>query len=63
MKPLDMTPIIKRYSGYFVALNDDRTRVLGKGHTPEEALEEAKENGAENPILTRIPEENRSYLL
>ena len=63
MKPLDMTPIIKRYPGCFVALSDDRTEVLGKGATPEEALKEAKENGAENPILTRIPEENRSYLL
>jgi hypothetical protein len=63
MKALDMTPIIKKYAGYFVALNDDRTKVLGKGHTPEEALKEAKANGAESPILAKIPEDNRSYLL
>ena len=42
MKALDMTPIIKKYSGYFVALSYDRKKVSGKGHTPEEALEEAK---------------------
>ena len=63
MKPLDMTPIIRKYAGYFVALDRDRKQVLGKGHRPEEALREARENGEDNPILTRIPEDNRSYLL
>jgi len=36
-----MTTIIKKYQGYFVALSYDRKKVLGKGHTPEEALKEA----------------------
>lgn len=63
MKPLDMSPIIRRYAGCFVALDKDRRTVLGKGHTAEEALQEARQNGFEKPILTRIPEDNRSYLL
>jgi hypothetical protein len=63
MKAIDMTPIIRKYPGYFVALSLDRKKVLGKGHSPEEALEEAEEKGFKDPILTRIPEENRSYLL
>jgi len=63
MKAIDMTPIIKKFPGYFVALSYDRKRVLGKGHTPEEALKEAKRKGYKDPILTRIPYENRSYLL
>lgn len=63
MKVIDMTPIIKRYPGYFVALSYDRKRVLGKGHSPEEALNEAKKKGFNDPVLTKIPEENRSYLL
>ena len=63
MKVMDMTPIIKKYPGYFVALSYNRKKVLGKGHTAEEALEEAKDKGIKDPILTRIPEENRSYLL
>lgn len=63
MKPIDMTPVIKKYPGYFVALSHDRKRVVGKGHTPEEALKEAKKKGAEDPVLTKIPEDNRSYLL
>ena len=63
MKAIDMTPIIRKYPGYFVALSLDRKKVLGKGHSPEEALEEAEGKGFRDPILTRIPEENRSYLL
>jgi hypothetical protein len=63
MKAIDMTHIIKKFPGYFVALSYDRKKVLGKGHTPEEALQEAKRKGYKNPILTRIPYENRSYLL
>ena len=60
---MDMTPIIKKYPGYFVALSYDRKKVVGKGHTPEEALKEAKRKRCKDPILTRIPHENRSYLL
>lgn len=63
MKAIDMTPIIKKYAGYFVALSYDRKKVLGKGHTPEEAIEEAKKKGYKEPILTKIPHENRNYLL
>ncbi|MGZ3590679.1 MAG: DUF5678 domain-containing protein [Thermodesulfobacteriota bacterium] len=63
MKAIDMTPIMKKYPGYFVALSYDRKKVLGKGRTPEEALKEANKKGYKDPILTRIPYENRSYLL
>jgi hypothetical protein len=63
MKAVDMTPIIRKYPGYFVALSYDRKKVLGKGHTPEEALREAEKKGYKDPLLTRIPYENRSYLL
>ena len=63
MKAIDMTPIIKKYPGYFVALSYDRKKVLGKGRTPEEALKEANRKGYKDPLLTRIPCENRSYLL
>jgi len=63
MKAIDMTPIIKKYQGCFVALSYDRKKVLGKGYTPEEALKEANEKGYKDPILTKIPNENRSYLL
>jgi hypothetical protein len=63
MKVLDMTPIIRRYPGLFVALSRDRRKVLGKGADALTALREARRRGVKDPVLTRIPEENRSYLL
>jgi hypothetical protein len=63
MKAIDMTPIIKKYPGYFVALSHNRKKVLGKGRTPEEALKEANKKGYKDPLLARIPYDNRSYLL
>ncbi len=63
MKAIDVTAIIGKYPGYFVALTYDRKTVLGKGHTAEEALKEAKSKEVNHPILTKIPEENRNYLL
>jgi len=63
MRAIDMTPIIKKYRGYFVALSYDRKKVLGKGYTPDQAIKEAKKKGFKDPIITKIPEENRSYLL
>ena len=63
MKAADMTPVIRKYPGQFVALTRDRKRVVGKGFRPEEALEEAKKNGFKEPILTKIPLENRNYLI
>lgn len=63
MKAIDMTPVIRKYPGYFVALSYDRKKVLGKGHTPDEALKEAARKGFKDPIIIKVPEENRSYLL
>lgn len=60
---IDMTPLYKKYPGYFLALSHDRKKVLGKGHTAEEALKEAEKKGFKEPLLARIPWENRSYLL
>ncbi len=63
MKVLDMTPITRKYPGYFVALSENRKRVLAKGRDPQETLEQARKKGYKNPLLTKIPQENRSYLL
>ena len=63
VKAIDMTHVIRKYPGLFVALSEDRKKVFGKGHSPEEALKEARRKGVDNPVLTKIPEDNRSYLL
>ncbi len=63
MTAIDMTAIVEKYAGLFVALSGDRKTVLGKGNTANEALEEAGKKGHKKPILTRIPEDNKSYIL
>ena len=41
----------------WVALNSERTKVVGKGERLNEALEEARKNKVENPIvITAIPD-------
>jgi hypothetical protein len=61
MKTADMTPIIKKYQGCFVALSNDRKKVLGIGLSPEEALKAARDKGFANPIMAKIPKNNRDY--
>jgi hypothetical protein len=39
----------------WVAFNEDETRLMGQGETIDEALETAKRNGCDDPILWRIP--------
>jgi predicted metal-dependent phosphotriesterase family hydrolase len=63
MKAIDMSPIIKKYRGYFVALSWDRKKVFAKGHTPEEVIKKAKRKGIKEPVIAKIPEDCRSYLL
>jgi hypothetical protein len=63
MKVVDMTPAIRKYHGLFVALSRDRRKVVGSGETPDAALSAARKKGVKQPVLTRIPEDNRSYLL
>lgn len=63
MKALDMSHLTEKYRGYFVALTRDRKKVLVSGHTLREVRQEVKRKGYKNPLFTRIPDENRSYLL
>lgn len=63
MKAIDMSPMIKKHRGYFLALSKDRKKVYGKGHTPEEAINEAERKGIKEPVIAKIPEDCRSYLL
>lgn len=59
---IDWTKIYKKYKGLWVALADDEITVLGAGKTLKEALNTAKKNGYENPILTRMPENLVAYV-
>jgi hypothetical protein len=52
---IDWTPIFEKYKGLWVALKDDEETVVGSGKTLQEALEEASNNGYDEPIVTRMP--------
>lgn len=49
--------IHKQYKGQWIALADDETTVISSGQTAKEALDAAREEGHDDPILTRVPSE------
>lgn len=40
----------------WIALSADESRVVGRGSTFAEAVEEAKRQGEEDPVLLKIPD-------
>ena len=50
MKPKRMINLIK-YSGEWVALSEDETKVMGHNVSLEEAYKEAQKNGEKNPVV------------
>jgi len=54
---IDWTNIYQNYKGRWVALEDDEQTVVGSGESAREAFDQARTNGCEQPILTRMPEE------
>jgi hypothetical protein len=54
---IDWTNIYEQYKGLWVALKEDEQTVVGSGKTLQEALEEASDNGYDEPIVTRMPKD------
>lgn len=59
---IDWTKIYKKYKGMWVALADDEITVVGSGKTAREAHINARKNGNEMPILTRMPDNLSAYV-
>ena len=53
---IDWTTLHEQYHGQWLAMAADEKTVLGTGMTAKKALEDAKKNGHEHPILLRMPE-------
>jgi len=49
--------------GSWLALSQDGYELLGQGDTPEEALEQARKKGHEDPVLTMVPPDWRPRIL
>jgi hypothetical protein len=59
---IDWTEIYNNYKGRWVALEDDEQTVVGSGESARGALAQARENGYEQPILTRMPEDSMTFI-
>lgn len=58
---IDWTPIIKKYSGLWVGILNDKT-VVASGRTVQEVLVRAKKQGHKRPTLFRVPTKVLPYI-
>jgi hypothetical protein len=47
----------------WIALSEDESKLVGSGSTYREALDDAKRNGEEDPLLIKTPEEWNDLVL
>lgn len=52
---IDWTDLFKKYKGKWVTLKDDEVTVISSDFKAKVALDKAKKNGYDNPILFRVP--------
>ena len=53
---VDLTELLSTASREcWLALNEDQTKIVGRGETIKEAVEEAKKNGTDDPIIIWSP--------
>ena len=56
MNAIDMTAVFKDAPrDEWIALSKSMDRIVGTGKTVEEAIEAARKNGEEDPIVTGVP--------
>ena len=55
--------LIKTYSGQWVTLSKDKTRVLGASKKMERALKEAQDHGENHPLLIKVPDASTAAFL
>jgi hypothetical protein len=60
MKPVDLNALVAPYfdSGLYLAVNKDKTTVVGTGKTIQDAVEQAAHHGYSEPIIMRAPSRN-----
>ena len=57
MNAIDWSPIYDKYKGLWVALKNDEETVIGSGENIKDAVQKAKDNGYDNPILFHVPDQ------
>jgi hypothetical protein len=56
------TKLYKDYAGLWVALKSNETTVVASGKRLNSVLAEARQQGCDQPIVTKIPKKNLSYI-
>lgn len=59
----DFSKTLKNFSSTWVALNPNDNKAVASGKTPKAVIEEAREKGVGNPIVTRVPKNYGAYIL
>lgn len=59
----DLRKVLKGYSNKWVALSADSSKVVGVANNPKGALEQARKNKEQDPILTRVPKASGALIL
>ena len=62
-EPIRLAKLLAPYKGKWVTLTQDEKRVLGSGHTIDEALKAAEKKGELMPFLIKVPDESTAILL
>ncbi len=62
MKPIDYSPIFKKYAGQWVALKSDEKTVVATSRSAGKAFRKAKEEGVKEPILFKVPTKSIPYI-
>jgi len=63
MEKNDFT-ILKQYHDRWVAIEqNEKNKVVGVGDTVIDALKQAKKNGVEKPLLTKVPNDYGTFIL
>jgi len=54
--PADLSTLLEKAPrNCWLALNEDETKLVGRGETVQEAVDEAKKNGVGDPIIIWAP--------
>jgi len=60
---IDLRELLKGYSNKWVALSADSNKVVGVADNANEALQQARNNKEQNPVLTKTPENYGTFIL
>ena len=59
---INLSSQLENCENQWAALSPDMTKVISCDHSMERAIEKAKMNGEDNPVMMKVPSKSGSYL-